>query len=297
MAFEGLPALFGQGSRQPALPPLPHSETVIISTLALCKMLKHCRLGVPVEVMGLALGTFVDEYTVYVSDVFAMPQVGSSDSVEAVDDVYQTQMLELLRVVGVKENAVGWYHSHPGYHAWLSNVDQATQRMFQQLDRRSIAIVLDPINSINGRIVVESFRLTGEQGALGGVSLGGISGFTPGMLGGVETRVVTADLGFLRHKEPTTVLRGLDKYFYQMPLEFSERGYERVVVKRIGKSLWCEVLDGLGPDLDLGKMKDVLGLAKQTPCWSLCLSEADRLYERCLERDLRLTSASALFSQ
>jgi len=255
-------------------------------------MLKHCRLGVPVEVMGLALGTFVDEYTVYVSDVFAMPQVGSSDSVEAVDEVYQTRMLDLLRAVGVTENAVGWYHSHPGYHAWLSNVDQATQKMFQQLDRRSIAIVLDPINSINGHIVVESFRLLGDQSPLGG-----LQGFTSGMLGGGESRVVTSDLGYLRHREPTTVLRGLDRSFYQMPLVFSERGYERVVVKRLGTSLWCEVLDGLGPELDLEKVKDVLHLAKQTPCWNLCEAEADKLYERCLERDLRLTGASALFSQ
>jgi len=30
-------------------------------------MLKHGRAGVPMEVMGLMLGTFVDEYTVQVS--------------------------------------------------------------------------------------------------------------------------------------------------------------------------------------------------------------------------------------
>ena len=33
------------------------------------------RAGVPMEVMGLMLGDFVDEYTVRVIDVFAMPQV------------------------------------------------------------------------------------------------------------------------------------------------------------------------------------------------------------------------------
>ena len=36
-------------------------------------MLKHGRAGVPLEVMGLMLGTYVDEYTTYVVDVFAMP--------------------------------------------------------------------------------------------------------------------------------------------------------------------------------------------------------------------------------
>jgi 26S proteasome regulatory subunit N11 len=57
-------------------------------------MLKHARAGVPLEVMGLMLGEFVDEYTINVVDVFAMPQSGTGVSVEAVDDVFQQQMLE-----------------------------------------------------------------------------------------------------------------------------------------------------------------------------------------------------------
>ena len=39
------------------------------------------RAGVPMEVMGLMLGTFVDEFTVRVLDVFAMPQSGTGVSV------------------------------------------------------------------------------------------------------------------------------------------------------------------------------------------------------------------------
>lgn len=43
----------------------------------LIQMLKHGRAGVPMEVMGLMLGEFVDDYTVRVIDVFAMPQSGT----------------------------------------------------------------------------------------------------------------------------------------------------------------------------------------------------------------------------
>ena len=49
------------------------SEQIIISSLSLLKMLKHGRAGVPMEVMGLMLGEFVDDYTITVVDVFAMP--------------------------------------------------------------------------------------------------------------------------------------------------------------------------------------------------------------------------------
>lgn len=52
-------------------------------------------LGVPMEVMGLMLGEFVDEYTVRVIDVFAMPQSGTGVSVEAVDPVFQVRKNEI----------------------------------------------------------------------------------------------------------------------------------------------------------------------------------------------------------
>ena len=50
--------------------------------------------------MGLMLGEFVDEYTVRVVDVFAMPQSGTGVSVEAVDHVFQTNMLDMLKQTG-----------------------------------------------------------------------------------------------------------------------------------------------------------------------------------------------------
>jgi 26S proteasome regulatory subunit N11 len=66
----------------------------------LLKMLKHCQAGVPFEVMGLMIGEIVDDYTITVIDVFAMPQSGTTVSVESIDDAYQQQMMELMKQVG-----------------------------------------------------------------------------------------------------------------------------------------------------------------------------------------------------
>lgn len=72
----GIP--LGQGSAPAAdTPVVDTAEQVYVSSLALLKMLKHGRAGVPMEVMGLMLGEFVDDYTVRVIDVFAMPQTGT----------------------------------------------------------------------------------------------------------------------------------------------------------------------------------------------------------------------------
>ena len=102
------------------------SEQIYISSLALLKMLKHCRAGVPLEVMGLMLGQSIDQYTIKVVDVFAMPQSGNLVSVESVDEVYQKDMLEMLKQTQRTENVVGWYHSHPSFGCWLSSVDMNT---------------------------------------------------------------------------------------------------------------------------------------------------------------------------
>ena len=67
MNFGGLEGMLGQmgrmqggrggGGQVQAIP--DSSETIIISSLALLKMLKHGRAGVPMEVMGLMLGSFI----------------------------------------------------------------------------------------------------------------------------------------------------------------------------------------------------------------------------------------------
>jgi 26S proteasome regulatory subunit N11 len=69
-------------------------------TLSLLAVHPTGRAGVPMEVMGLMLGQFVDDYTINCVDVFAMPQSGTGVSVEAVDPVFQTRMLEMLKQTG-----------------------------------------------------------------------------------------------------------------------------------------------------------------------------------------------------
>ena len=47
---------------------------------------------------------------------------------------------------------MGWYHSHPSYGCWLSGIDVATSHRHQMVNDPFLAIVVDPIKSINFRI-------------------------------------------------------------------------------------------------------------------------------------------------
>ena len=112
--------------------------------------------------MGLMLGEFVDEYTVRVVDVFAMPKAVQVSQLKLSIPVFQAKMLDMLTQTGRPETVVGWYHSHPGFGCWLSSVDCNTQQSFEALNKRAVAVVIDPIQSVRGKsslMLSDSFLL------------------------------------------------------------------------------------------------------------------------------------------
>merc|ERR1712000_400032 len=206
---------------------IDNSETVYISSLALLKMLRHGRAGVPMEVMGLMLGEFVDDFTVRVVDVFAMPQSGTSVSVEAVDPVFQTKMMDMLRQTGRPESVVGWYHSHPGFGCWLSSVDINTQQSFEQLNPRAVAVVVDPIQSVKGKVVIDAFRLINPQL----------------LMMGQEPRQSTGNLGHLNKPSIQALIHGLNRHYYSIAINYRKTALEENMLMNLHKHVWTEALE------------------------------------------------------
>lgn len=203
-------------------PVVDNAETVYISSLALLKMLKHARAGVPMEVMGLMLGEFVDEFTIHVIDVFAMPQSGTGVSVEAVDDVFQTKMMDMLRQTGRDQMVVGWYHSHPGFGCWLSLVDVSTQQLFEQLNKRAVAVVVDPIQSVKGKVVIDAFRT--------------IDATT--LMMGQEPRQSTSNIGYLNKPLIQALIHGLNRHYYSLNIDYHKTLYETNMLLNLHKNTW-----------------------------------------------------------
>ncbi|KAJ3433522.1 26s proteasome non-atpase regulatory subunit 14 [Anaeramoeba flamelloides] len=222
-----LQGLGGQGQSSGIdMPQVDTSETIYVSSLALLKMLKHGRSGIPMEVMGLMLGKFVDEYTVRVDDVFASPQIGTTTSVETHDNVFQTKMIEMLKQTGRGEDVVGWYHSHPGFGPWLSGVDMQTQQSFETLNKRSVAVVIDPVQSVKGKVVIDAFRLIPQQA----------------FSFGKAPRQTTSHLGDLQPPSMVALVHGLNRYYYSMPINYRKNEFEQKMLLNLEKKSW---IDGL----------------------------------------------------
>jgi len=137
-----------------------HFKRVKISAIALLKMVMHARSGGQLEVMGLMMGK-VDGDTMIVMDSFALPVEGTETRVNAQTEGYEymVEYLSLIKDVGRQENALGWYHSHPGYGCWLSGIDVSTQMLNQQFQEPWLAIVIDPVRTISsGKVELGAFR-------------------------------------------------------------------------------------------------------------------------------------------
>jgi len=239
------------------------SETVYISSLALLKMLKHGRAGVPMEVMGLMLGEFVDEYTVNVIDVFAMPQSGTGVSVEAVDPVFQAKMLEMLKQTGRPEMVVGWYHSHPGFGCWLSGVDINTQQSFESLSDRAVAVVVDPIQSVKGKVVIDAFRTINPQ----------IIAINQ------EPRQTTSNIGHLQKPSIQALIHGLNRHYYSIPIAYRTHNLEQQMLLNLNKQNWND-------SLALGNFHQHCVNNEKTVGEMLKLA---KLYKKALEEEEKMT--------
>jgi COP9 signalosome complex subunit 5 len=138
---------------------------VRISAVALLKMVMHARSGGSIEVMGLMQGV-VHGDTFVVTDAFRLPVEATETRVNAQDDAmeYIVKYMEESRKNGQLENAVGWYHSHPGYGCWLSGIDVNTQHNQQMFQDPFLAVVIDPDRTVSaGKVEIGAFRTFPEN--------------------------------------------------------------------------------------------------------------------------------------
>ena len=215
-----------QGGNNPEMPLPDTGEQIYISSLALLKMLKHARSGIPFEVMGLMVGEIHDDYTITVVDVFSMPQKGTTISVESVDPVFQQQFMDMMKQVGRDQMCVGWYHSHPGFGPWLSGTDVETQKSQEMLNPRAVAVVVDPVQSVKGKVVIDAFRSIDPQV----------------IMMGIEPRQTTSNIGHIQKPSLVAIAHGLGKYYYSIAMNYRKNEFEQKMLLNLNKVNWSHSL-------------------------------------------------------
>ena len=145
---------------------------------------------------------------------------------------------------------MGWYHSHPGFGCWLSSVDINTQQSFEQLTPRAVAVVVDPIQSVKGKVVIDAFRLINPQT----------------LMMGHEPRQTTSNLGHLNKPSIQALIHGLNRHYYSIGINYRKTGLEENMLMNLHKHVWTEALqmddfrEEGGKNQD--KLKRLVGLAE-----------------------------------
>eukprot|EP00692_Jakoba_bahamiensis_P003910 EC687734.1.p1 GENE.EC687734.1~~EC687734.1.p1 ORF type:complete len:216 (+),score=117.91 EC687734.1:52-699(+) len=131
-------------------------------------------------------------------------------------------MMDMLKQVGRSEIVVGWYHSHPGFGCWLSSVDLSTQESFEQLNPRAVAVVVDPIQSVKGKVVIDAFRSIKQQY----------------VMMQIEPRQTTSNIGQLNKPSIAAIVHGLDRQYYNMPVTYRKNDLEVQMLNSLHRKEW-----------------------------------------------------------
>ena len=121
---------------------------------------------------------------------------------------------------------VGWYHSHPGFGCWLSSVDVNTQQSFEQLTDRAVAVVVDPIQSVKGKVVIDAFRLINQQT----------------LMAGQEPRQTTSNIGHLHKPSIQALIHGLNRHYYSIAINYRKNELEQKMLLNLHKKTWTNGL-------------------------------------------------------
>jgi len=121
---------------------------VSISKAALEKLVDHAKSTPNQQVVGVLIGKMSDQ-TIIVEEavsgeIEAQPGKATlrGESIAKIaDDIISK------RIAG---NVVGWYHSHPGYGVFMSDIDISTQGRLQQFSPYIVALVVDPSTADTG---------------------------------------------------------------------------------------------------------------------------------------------------
>ena len=135
----------------------------------------------------------------------------------------------MMKQVGRDQMCVGWYHSHPGFGPWLSGTDVETQKSQEMLNPRAVAVVVDPVQSVKGKVVIDAFRSIDPQTAMMQM----------------EPRQTTSNIGHIQKPSLIALTHGLNKYYYSIAINYRKNEFEQKMLNNLHKVNWSESLKNI----------------------------------------------------
>lgn len=97
---------------------------------------------------------------------------------------------------------------------------------FESLDPRSVSVVIDPIQSVKGKVVIDAFRLIQPQT----------------VVAGSEPRQTTSNIGHINKPSIQALIHGLNRHYYSIAVNYRKTELEQSMLMNLHKRNWTEGL-------------------------------------------------------
>ena len=87
--------------------------------------------------------------------------------------------------------------------------------------------MVDPIQSVKGKVVIDAFRLIAPQT----------------LMMGQEPRQTTSNLGHLNKPSIQALIHGLNRHYYSIGIQYRKTGLEENMLMNLHKEVWTEGLE------------------------------------------------------
>jgi 26S proteasome regulatory subunit N11 len=108
----------------------------------------------------------------------------------------------------------------------LSGVDINTQQSFEALNPRAVSVVIDPIQSVKGKVVIDAFRLIDPKM----------------IMAQMEPRQTTSNVGHLQKPSIQALIHGLNRHYYSIAISYRKNELEQKMLINLHKKNWSDGL-------------------------------------------------------
>lgn len=94
------------------------------------------------------------------------------------------------------------------------------------LNPRAVAVVVDPVQSVKGKVVIDAFRSIDPQV----------------IMQGIEPRQTTTNIGHIQKPALVALAHGLGKYYFSIAINYRKTEFEQDMLLNLNKVNWSTSL-------------------------------------------------------
>merc|ERR1712196_55397 len=132
------------------------------------------------------------------------------------------------------------------------------------LNQRAVAVVVDPIQSVKGKVVIDCFRTINPQM----------------IMLGQEPRQTTSNLGHLHKPSIQALIHGLNRHYYAIALSYRKNELEQQMLMNLHKKTWA---NGLKVDDYEDHAGETLKIVEE-------MKDLSQQYEKSVKQEIEMTA-------